>query len=186
MTDQSKPLQPEQIFKRVMWRSILSIGAALEQSTTWTITGVAAIVGLFISNLDSASKIIAVSGIRWSLILFASSLLAAAISKQIGMAVQSGVRTIGELESLLNSEPGKKLMDAMTVEPRELMKEIAEPFLWPLSWVMRRGGERGLQDYLSGDKRMVRMFCLQLYFNMLHSLLAVVALIVLAVSIKII
>ena len=33
---------------------------------------------------------------------------------------------------------------------------------------------------------MVRMWCLQLYFNMLHSLLAVVALIVLAVSIKII
>ena len=66
------------------------------------------------------------------------------------------------------------------------MKEIAEPFLWLLSWVMRRGGERGIRDYLSGDKRMVRMWCLQLYFNMLHSLLAVVALIVLAVSIKII
>src|SRR5262245_51125102 len=106
MTDEAKPLQPEQVFKRVMWRGVLSIGAALEQSTTWTITGVAAIVALFISNLDSAGKIISVSGIRSGSILFASSLLAGAISKQVGMAVQSGVRTIGELEALLNSEPG--------------------------------------------------------------------------------
>lgn len=184
MTDQGSPLRPEHVFKRVTWRSMLSVGAALEQSTTWTITGVAAIVGLFISNLDSASKIIGLGGIRWSVILFASSLLAAAISKQIGMALQSGLRTVTELESLLSSEQGKTLLSAMALDPHQLTTDIAEPFLWPLSWLMRRAGERGTRDYLAGDKRLVRMFCLQLYFSMAHSLLAVVALIVLAVSIK--
>ena len=185
MSDENGPLLPEHIFKRVAWRGVLSLGASLEQFTTWTITGVAAIVGLMVSNLDSLSNIVAACGIRWSLVLFSMSLLAAAISKQIGMAVQSGISTIVQLENLLNSDEGRALLDAMTVEPRQLVKEMAQPFIWPLSGVMRRAGERGLKDYVSGDKRMIRMFCWQLYFNFIHGLLTVAALVVLALFITV-
>lgn len=183
MSDLGKPLRPEHVFKRVLWRSTLGVGATMEQFTTWTITGIAAIVGLFIANLDAVSEIVSLNGIRWSLLLFALSILAGAISKQYGMAVQSGINTMHQLESLLNTEAGQQVIDDMQIEPEQLISEIADPFLWPLKRVMRRAGERGLNDYLSGDKRMIRMFCVQLYLNALHGLAAIAAIVVLACSI---
>lgn len=184
MTDEGQPLTAEQVFKRVLWRSVLSVTAGVEQSTTWTVTGVAAIVALFISNLDAVSKIVTGSGVRWSLILFAASLLMGAISKVLGMALQSGLKTVVEMETLLLSKDGTNLMDAMTVEPRQLMAEISEPFLWPMSSLMRQAGERGVTDYLSSDKRYVRIFCWQIYFNLFHAVLAVSAIVSLAVSLR--
>jgi len=184
MTDEGQPLTPEQVFKRVLWRSVLSVTAGVEQSTTWTVTGVAAIVALFISNLDAVSKIVTGSGVRWSLILFAASLLTGAISKVLGMALQSGLKTIAEMETLLLSKDGSNLMDAMTVEPRQLMAEISEPFLWPMSLLMRQAGERGVSDYLSSDRRYVRIFCWQIYFNLFHAVLGVAAIVSLAVSMR--
>jgi hypothetical protein len=185
MTDEGKPLEPEQIFKRVAWRSVVSMATDMEKSTTWTVTGVAAIVALFISNLDSMPNIITTRGIRWSLILFASSLLGGAISKVLGMGIQSGLATLNQIEKVLTSEDGTKLMDAMKVEPRKLVSELAEPFVWPLSWIMKRSGEKGITDYLASDKRLVRMFCWQIYSNFLHTLLAVLAIGSLAVSINV-
>jgi hypothetical protein len=183
MSDFGNPLEPEHIFKRVLWRSTHGVGSALEQSTTWTITGVAAIVGLFVANLNSVSDIVSLGGIRWSLILFAFSILAGAVSKQLGMAVQSGISTMTQVESLLASEAGQQLMNDMQIEPQQLMSEIGEPFVWPLNELMRRAGVRGLHDYLSSDKRMVRMFCFQLYLNAIHALAAIAAIFVLACSI---
>lgn len=183
MSDQGTPLTPDQVFKRVVWRSVLSVAKGIEQSTTWTITGIAAIVALFISNLDAVSKIVTSGGMRWSLILFAAALLSGSISKILGMAVQSGVATLNEMESLLASEGGAKLMDEMTTDPRQLVAELAEPFVWPMSWFMKRGGEQGIADYLSSDKRFVRMFCWQIYLNLLHALLAFSAIIVVAIAI---
>ena len=50
MSDEGKKLQPEQVFKKVIWRSTLAVGGSIEQFTTWTITGIAAIVGLVVSK----------------------------------------------------------------------------------------------------------------------------------------
>ena len=74
-------------------------------------------------------------------------------------------------------------MGDMTIAPRDLVKEMSEPWLWPLSSVMRKSGIAGLTDYVSADKRFVRLFCLQLYFNVVHGLLAVAALITMGLSI---
>jgi hypothetical protein len=175
MGDEGKELAPEQILKRAIWRATMSVGSALEQSTTWTLTGVAAIVALFISNLDAVSKIVTAGGVRISMILFAASILTGAISKITGMALQSGLGTITEMEKLLSSAAGTELMDAMTLEPRQLARELGEPFVWPLSRLMKRAGARGVTDYLSSDKRFVKLFCWQIYFNVFHALLAVAA-----------
>ena len=84
MSDEGKPLQPEHVFKKVIWRGTLALGEGLDQFTTWTITGIAAIVALLVSNLDSISQIVSAGGLRGALILFTVSLLAAVTSKQIG------------------------------------------------------------------------------------------------------
>jgi hypothetical protein len=183
MSDEGKTLQPEHVFKKFIWRSTLDSGEALERFTTWTVGGIAAIVGLMISNLDSIARIASVSGIRTSILLFSLSLLAGAASKQFGMAVTSGISRLRRTEDLLESEAGQTLMDQMTTAPRDIVREVAEPFLWPLSSLVLRGGERGLTDYVAADKRFVKMFCLQLGFNLLHTVLAIAALFSIAFSI---
>ena len=176
-------MRPEHVFKKLVWRSTVETGEALERSTTWTIGGVAAIVAILIGNLDSVARIASLDGIKTSVVLFTLSLLFGALSKQIGMAAMAGVNTMKQTDALLSSEAGRNLMDQMTIEPKQLVEELAEPFLWPLSTFMRKSGERGLVDYVAGDKRFVKMFCFQIAFNALHVLLAVAALFSIGLSI---
>jgi len=184
MSDEGQPLTAEQVFKKTIWRSTLATGAALEQFTTWTITGTAAIVALVLSHLESVSKIISPSSLKAGIVLFTVSILAGVFSKQIGMAVANGLETVNRLEGLLASESDKQLRADMRIEPKQLMSEVSEPFLWPLSALVRRSGERGVTDYLAADKRFVRLLCIQLYLNLVHALLAVAALMTLALSIR--
>lgn len=184
MSDEGKPLQPEHVFKRLVWRSTLSMGPMLEQSTMWTTTGVAALAGLFITNLEATSRVVSASGIRWSLFCFALSLLAGAASRQTSMAVQGALRTTVEVEHLLESEAGVALVHGLNRDLREIMREIADAFVWPLSRIISRSGEGGIRDYLHGDKRMVRLFCWQVYLNTIHSVLAAGGLVILALSIN--
>lgn len=183
MNDEGKPLLPEHVFKKIIWRSTLTVGGSIEQFTTWTITGIAAIVGLVLSNVDSVAKIVSLEALKSSIILSTLSLLAGVVSKQLGMAVSNGIKTMNELEGVLNSDNGRQLMDNMTIEPRQLMHEVSAPFFWPLSAIMRRSAEKGITDYLSADKTFVRLFCIQLCVNAIHGLLAVAVLITIAWSI---
>jgi len=184
MSDEGTVIRPEHIFKKFIWRNSMEVGDSMEKFTTWTIGGVAAIVGLIISNLDSVAKIVSPEGVKAAILLFTGSLISGAMSKQFGMAVASGVSTLRKTEELLNTQAGQQLMDNMTTSPRDLVKEMSEPWLWPLSTAMRRSGIAGLTDYVSADKRLVKLFCMQLYFNVAHGLLAVVALITMGLSIS--
>jgi hypothetical protein len=177
-------MQPEHVFKKIAWRGVLALGSSLEQATTWTITGLAAITGLFISNLDSISKIVTLDGVKWSLILFTCSLFVGAISKMYGMVLGRGIQILINLEELLQSEDGVNLMQSMTVNPDDLPKQLAEPFFWPISTLMRKSGEKGLNDYLFSDKKFIKMFCIQLYLDFLHWLLLVAGLLTLALSLR--
>lgn len=157
MSDEGKPLSPEHIFKKVVWRSTLALGSVLEKSTTWTITGVAAILALLISNIDAVSKIVSACNLRISIIFFTLSILAAVISKQLGMGIANGLLTMTELDGLLNSEEGKRLICNLKVDGQQLIRELAQPFWWPFSTIFRRAGEKGMSDYLAGEKRLIRM-----------------------------
>ncbi|OGU20552.1 MAG: hypothetical protein A2580_00425 [Hydrogenophilales bacterium RIFOXYD1_FULL_62_11] len=125
MRDEDTVIRAEHEFKKFIWRSTIEVGEALERSATWIIGGVAAIVAVVVSNLDSVAKISSLDGIKASVVLFTLSLLFGALSKQVGMAVVAGVNTLKETEALLNSEAGRRLMDQMTMEPRQLAQELA-------------------------------------------------------------
>jgi len=183
MSDEGKPLQPEHQFKKIIWRSTLAVSGSIEQFTTWTITGITAIVGLVVSNVDSVAMIVSLEALKSSIILFTLSLLAGVVSKQLGMSVSNGIKTMNDLEDVLNSDNGRQLINNMTIDLRQLMQEVSAPFFWPLSAIMRRSGENGITDYLSADKMLVRLFCIQFYVNAFHGLFAAAALITIAWSI---
>ena len=183
MGDEGKVMTSEYVFKKFVWRQSIAVGESMERFTTWTITGCAALVALTISNLESINKIVSLPSLKYSVILFVMSLLFGIISKMLGMALQSGVRLLNDMEAQLNSEAGKSVMDSMDLEPKQLVIDLAEPYWWPLSTLMRRSGEAGIKDYLASDKRFVKMFCLQLYTNLAHILLAAFAIVAVIVCI---
>lgn len=183
MSDQAKPMTSEHVFKKFVWRQSIAVGESMKRFTTWTITGCAALVALTISNIESINKIVSLSSLKYSVILFVISLLFGIISKMIGMSLQSGIRLLNDMDNKLNSEAGKSLMDSMSVEPKQLVNDLASPYWWPLSTLMRKSGEAGSEDYLYSEKRFVKMFCLQLYTNLAHILLALLAIVAVIVCI---
>ena len=183
MTDEGQPIKPEHVFLKIIWRSTLGLSVSMEQATTWSITGLAAIIGLFISNLDSVGQLVSRQGLRWGLILFTSSLVIGALSKQIGMAIAKGLAMLEKMENILSSEQGQVLMTNMTTSPPQLVEEMAAPYFWPLSTLMRKSGMKGLSDYFFSDKRFIKLFCVQMLLVNLHGLLAAAGLVVVASSI---
>jgi hypothetical protein len=181
--DAGQPMKAEHVFKKIIWRNTVALSDTMEQATTWSITGIAAMAALIISNLDSVAKLVSNDGLRWSLILFTASIIAGAVGKQFGMAITKGLDLINRTEELLSTNEGKRLMEEMTIPPDQLMDEIAAPFYWPLSALMRKSGRAGLTDYLSGDRNLVRMFCALLIFIYLHGIFAAAGLMVIACSI---
>jgi len=180
MSDEGKPIQAEHIFKKIVWRHTISISHAMEQATTWSIAGVAAIIGLFISNLDSVAPLVSPFGLRWFLISLTASLVFGAIAKQIGMSLGKGLEMMEKLEGVLSSDQGRMLMGQMSTTPKELIKEIAEPFFWPLSFYIKQSGFKGIEDYLHSDKKFVKVFCVQLIFVYLHGIAAAIGLFIIA------
>jgi hypothetical protein len=63
------------------------------------------------------------------------------------------------------------------------MDEIAEPFWWPISTVMRKSGRKGITDYLASEKTFIRLFCIQLLLVNLHGLFAAIGLVMIALKI---
>jgi hypothetical protein len=177
MSDEGKPLLPEHIFKRIIWRSTLVVSSKIEEFSTWTITGIAGIVGLLVSNIDSVEKIASLKSIKISILCFTLSLLAGVICKQLGIGITNGLKTINDLEGVLLSEDGKTLIRNLNISLKQLMEEISSPFFWPLSSIMRKSGEKGITDYLAADKNLITLFCYQFYFNLAHFLLAAIGLI---------
>lgn len=177
MSDEGSQMTPEQIFKKIVWRQSISMGESMEKFTTWTITGCAALVGLIISNLDSINSIIPITSLRYSIILFVASMLFGVLSKMFGMALTSGINLINDMENKISSSAGKNLMDSMSIEPKQLVKELSEVYWWPLSCIMRKAGNEGVKDYLSSDKRLVNLFCTQLFTNFIHIIFAALALV---------
>jgi hypothetical protein len=178
MNDEGKPLQPEHIFKRIIWRNTLAVSSKIEEFLTWTITGIAGIVGLIVSNIDSVEKIGSLESIKISILCLTLSLIAGVIAKQLGMGITNGLNTMRELEGFLSSEDGKILIKNLNSNPKQLIEEISSPFFWPLSSIMRKSGEKGITDYLAAEKNLIRLLCFQFYFNLAHILLAGAALII--------
>lgn len=146
MIDEGKPITSEHVFKKFAWRQSTSVGESMEQFTTWTITGCAALVALTINNLESINTIVSLSFLKILVILFVISLIFGIISKMLGMALQSGIRLLNDTENQLHSEAGESIIISMNIETKQLVSHLASPHWWQLSTLMRKSGEAGIKD----------------------------------------
>ncbi len=165
-------------FKRFVWRGTLEICESMERFATWSLAGVGATAALLVANVSGLQGVVSDLGIKLCLLLLALSLLAGAISKQLGAALMAGLNNLRNSEGALQSPVGQATMDAITLSGAELRDQIVAPYWWPLSSQMKKAFDRGATDPLATDKRFVQLFCFQLYWLWAHTAAAIGALLV--------
>lgn len=155
-------------FKQFLLRKVASVGGLVESFTKFTLTGVAGLIGLFISNISNVREIISASGLRIGLILFTTSLLLGLISKAIGMAVSTMLDILVKMEEHFQSAKGQEMFRGMTLTIDQLGTYISEAFPWPISSFMAWNFQKGAVDLFATEKRCIRMFLAQVLTNFLH------------------
>lgn len=164
--------------QQLTWRTTVSISGTLEKASTWSIGGVAAISGLIISNLESVGKIVGPTSLKVALLLFTFSILFGAVSKFVGMGLAVGQKAVSRMEEFVLELQGKGLVLSLTLE--QFGEAISAPFLWPIRNYIKWNVARSAKDPLASDKLFVRLFCIQVYANLLHVLLVIAGFLVVA------
>lgn len=177
-------LKPEQRLLRVIYVSTLTTTGAIEDFSVWCITGIAAILGLLVANINSVSNIISKSGLKWGIALLTVSMLAGALAKQLGFAIRCGVALLEALYTEIASPEGTAALEGVTDSPEEFQRHMTEPFLWPIKGIMIRAAKRGAKDPVLGEKRFVRMLCIQIYASYVQIVCAASGLLFLGFGIK--
>lgn len=179
-----KHLSAEQHFQRITYIGVLSISQPAEQFASWLITGTAAILGLIVVNIDSVSNVISNESLRWGLTLMTLSILCGVITKQLGIAIQRGLTMLESLHAEMNSPIGEAIRARLSTPADVFGKELASPLLPPFRGSMLRALQEGMKDNLAAEKRLVKMFCLQLYASYAQAALGAIGTIWLVCGIK--
>jgi len=157
------------------------------QLTLWFITGIAAIIGLLISNLDSASLLIEFAYIKAALILLIVSLFFGLVARSYAIAAEGSVRTANRLYEVFTSPEGSKMMEDLVREGLDLStlsKDLSEPFYGPMKSQFQKAGDAGAQDFLISEKRGVKWFCHFIYAAVFQGIFAFSGLISLIIGMK--
>lgn len=164
--------------------NVVSIAKPMEQFVTWLLAGVAAILGAVIVNVEGVSSVLSATSLQWGLALLVISLLTGVVAKQIGAALCASQALMEELYGELDSRNGIAATEGITASREELRQELSSAFLPPLRGMMKRSFDRGGQDALAGEKRLTKLFCIQLYALWAQNISGAVGLLILAFGIK--
>ncbi len=172
------------IFKKLIWRTVIQASDRYDQYISWTITGIAAILALMIGNLSAIGSIVCQSNLKIALVLMTLSIIFGVASKFGAVAVSVGRSLVIEIEAQLNSEAGQQLLDGIDADIEKLANEVSEPFWWPFSALFRKSMLSGAVDPLRGEKQLVGYFCFHIYCNITHILLGAFGLVTIAYGIS--
>ena len=156
----------------------------VEEFSTWLLTGTAAILALIVANISSITQVISEFGLRWGLALLTISMVAGVIAKQFGIAIRKGVALVEAIYAEIQTQAGAAAFQKAQMDSDTLAKELAAPFLWPFKRMMEKGTRMGAKDPLWGEKRQIKLFCIQLYASYIQGGLAAIGLLFLAFGIK--
>jgi hypothetical protein len=177
-------LSSDQHLVRLTYIGVLSTAEPVGEFSTWLLTGTAAILGLIIANISSISPAIWGIGLSWGLALLTISIVAGVIAKQLGIAIRNAVALTEALYTELQTQEGAATLQTAGTDSETLAIELAKPFIWPFKSMMENATLMGAKDPLSGEKRLIKYFCIQLYASYLQGGLAALGLLFLAFGIK--
>jgi hypothetical protein len=163
-------------------RRTLSISKSLEESTAFTMIGVAVFIGLVICNAGGVREDVSESGFKAAIILFVASLLVGALSKLLGAGAGAGVATVKDLEGELNSTDKADSIRGMIAAPERAPGGLARSFPRSISILLESAGVDESRDMPTPEKIYTRLLFAQIITNLLHWFFGITAILVLAFS----
>ena len=175
---------PEGQFLTVCWRTILGMAGPVSEQYRWMLTGIAAILGLMIANLDSIQKVVCEAHLKVSIALLVISAVLASIAFLLSAALKARNDVIYQLEQILGTEQAQSVLAQIKTDQSELREELTKPFFGPMRLIMRRSAEKGANDPFAIEKGGITLLVWQAYAMWLSLALAAVSLIVLVVGLR--
>lgn len=177
-------LTADQQLHRAVYVGVLKMAGPIENFSTWLLTGVAAILALFVTNLEPINNVISDFGVRWGLSLLTISMIAGVVAKPLGIAVRSGVELTDGMYADMETPEWAEMAKNLKGDAATYVKDISEPFLWPLDRIMASAARKASTDGLRGEKLFIKMYCVQVYALYTQAGLAAAGLLFLVLFIK--
>ena len=175
---------PEGQLLTVTWRTILSMAATVSEQYRWILTGIAAILGLMVANLDSIERVVHNTYLKWSLSLLIVSVVLASIAYLLSTTLKVRNDAIHQLEKILGSVEAQEIMSQMTAEQSEVRQRLCEPLFGPMKWLAARAVEKSGNDPFATEIGGITLMLWQAYAMWLSITLAAVGLIVLVTGLN--
>ena len=175
---------PEGVFLTVCWRTIIGMVGAVSEQYRAMLTGIAAILGVIVANLDSIQAVVHDTYLKNSLCMLVGSVFLAAVAYLLSTALKARNDVSSQLEQILGSAEAQSVMQRMTTEASELRRELCEPFFGPMKWFMAKSAERGASDPFALEKGAIKLIVWQAYAMWVAMFLAALALTILALGLK--
>jgi len=157
------------------------VSDALPSFSTWLLGGFGAAFSLVVANIENVSKFIEISHIRFGLIVFLISLAVAVLATYLSTVVKAALGAQEDGEAL------GKLFAATEggIDAQLFMTEYKRGLLPPIRWMAQsslKKAEAG--DVVAGARLIAKLSQLQALLVVIQSILALIAIGVLAFGIK--
>jgi hypothetical protein len=181
MTSTQPPITEQAAAQKTLVIVARHVGNALPPFSTWLMAGSGAALSLVVANIDTVSKFIAITHIRFGLILFLLSLSFAVVATYISTIVKTSVAAQAEGEAL-----GKEIAETSTqFNLTQYIAEYERGLLPPMRWLARTTMDKAMKgDIVAGARMIAKLSQIQALLVACQSLLALVALSGLAFGIK--
>ncbi|WP_269537183.1 hypothetical protein [Cerasicoccus fimbriatus] len=163
------------------WITIAKNNTSIEGYTKWTLSGVAAMIAIILSNTPAIIELAGTASLKWSISLLVFSLMFGFGAHISCLSIGARVRSLESIQAGLQSQQGQISLNNISISPQELGEELISPFWGPLKSTMKKNYLKGLSDPFLSEKGMINVFCIQVYLTFLHLLIAAIALFVLVI-----
>jgi hypothetical protein len=157
------------------------VSAALPTFSTWLMAGFGAAFTLALVNIETVSKFIEITHIRFGLVLFLVSLVLAVLGTYLGTIVTAALAAHEDGELI-----GKKISESkQKFDLSMFAREYERGLFPPIRWVAHSAMKKAMHgDVVAGARMIAKLSQLQTLMVVAQGVLAVVAAGALAVGLK--
>lgn len=157
------------------------VSAALPTFSTWLMAGFGAAFTLALVNIETVSKFIEITHIRFGLVLFLVSLVLAVLGTYLGTIVTAALAAQEDGEMI-----GKKISESkQKFDLSMFAREYERGLFPPIRWVAHSAMKKAMHgDVVAGARMIAKLSQLQTLMVVAQGVLAVVAAGALAVGLK--
>ena len=181
MTIEQQPINEYSAAQRTLIAATRRVGDVLPPFSTWLMCGSGAALSLVVANIETVSKFIEITHIRFALIIFLLSLALAVLATYLSSTVKAALGAQEDGEAL-----GREIANATTDFDFDLyITEYERGLIPPIRWVARAAMRKAMQgDGVAGARMIAKISQVQALLVACQSLLTLFALGGLACGIK--